>query len=330
MLLRPGALALLALSLVSALLLASALPHALRILRRWNPADPGEGQVALERGTWLFPPLVALAVALQALDLPILVQDTDRAAELLPGAMCAVGTFRAAPQGFPALLAHLGLVLLGFAWLALHRVDVGTPGGPLAKVLAAGLLVLAPLQGVVLGLQAAFYGGLEPGGLTSCCQALFDPGAASLPGELAAWSPRLALPVTGTALALAAALAFAGLRAERLRPLAALAGLGASAAGAAALVSVLGPYVYELPGHHCPFCLLRPEHGRVGWLLHPVLLAGAAASLAQLALVPLRGRDVAPAKAAVGRRLAGTAGLAFLALLLVSAFLIGRSRLILL
>ena len=150
MLLRPGAMALLAISLVSALLLASALPHALRILRRWNPADPGEGQVALERGTWLFPPLVALAVALQALGLPILVQDADRAADLLPGAMCAVGTFRAGPQGFPALLAHLGLVLLGFAWLALHRVDVATPGGPLARVLAGRLDVVAVRQAGVI------------------------------------------------------------------------------------------------------------------------------------------------------------------------------------
>ncbi len=330
MLLRPLALAVLAAALTGTLLLGAALPHAWRVLRRWNPADAGEAQVRLERDTWLFPPLAAFALALQTLALPLFLLDADRAAALLPGAMCAVGTLRASALGFPALFTHLALVLLGSVWLALHRIDARTPGAPLARPLAALLGVLAPLQAAVLGLQAAFYADLDPARVTSCCQTLFDPATGTAAGGLAAWAPGRALPAFIGALLLAAALAFACLRKPALGLWAALAGLAAAAVACAGITSFLGPYVYELPGHHCPFCLLQPEYARVGWLLYPPLLGATAAALALGALHPLRGRfQAAPAAAATARRLAWTAGLGFLAFLVLSLVLIGRSRLIL-
>jgi hypothetical protein len=44
--------------------------------------------------------------------------------------------------------------------------------------------------------------------------------------------------------------------------------------GLAAVVSWLSPYVYELPTHHCPFCLLQREYRWVGYLLCGALLGG--------------------------------------------------------
>lgn len=45
-----------------------------------------------------------------------------------------------------------------------------------------------------------------------------------------------------------------------------------------AIISVLSPYIYEHPQHHCPFCILKSGHGFAGYLLYiPLFLATASA-----------------------------------------------------
>jgi len=43
----------------------------------------------------------------------------------------------------------------------------------------------------------------------------------------------------------------------------------------AALISYFSLYVYEMPMHHCPFCMLQKEYHFVGYFLYLFLLVGA-------------------------------------------------------
>jgi hypothetical protein len=43
----------------------------------------------------------------------------------------------------------------------------------------------------------------------------------------------------------------------------------------ASLISFISPAVYELPTHHCPFCVLQKEYGYIGYLFYAALLGGA-------------------------------------------------------
>jgi hypothetical protein len=43
----------------------------------------------------------------------------------------------------------------------------------------------------------------------------------------------------------------------------------------AAIVSFISPYFYELPTHHCPFCILQKEYGYIGYLLYGALFGSA-------------------------------------------------------
>jgi hypothetical protein len=40
------------------------------------------------------------------------------------------------------------------------------------------------------------------------------------------------------------------------------------------LISFISLYFYELPTHHCPFCILQREYGYIGYLLYITLLGG--------------------------------------------------------
>jgi len=53
-------------------------------------------------------------------------------------------------------------------------------------------------------------------------------------------------------------------------------------------ISFISLYFYELPTHHCPFCVLQREYGYVGYLLYALLLAGAVSGLGVGALMPFR------------------------------------------
>jgi hypothetical protein len=42
----------------------------------------------------------------------------------------------------------------------------------------------------------------------------------------------------------------------------------------AALISFISVYFYELPTHHCPFCILQGEYHYVGYLIYAAVLGG--------------------------------------------------------
>ena len=46
-----------------------------------------------------------------------------------------------------------------------------------------------------------------------------------------------------------------------------------------ALIAFISLYVYELPTHHCPFCLLHREYGGIGYPLYLLLLTLAVTGL---------------------------------------------------
>ena len=49
---------------------------------------------------------------------------------------------------------------------------------------------------------------------------------------------------------------------------------GMLVAGIAAVIAVISVYYYELPTHHCPFCLLQAEYYYIGYPLYLALFAG--------------------------------------------------------
>ena len=44
--------------------------------------------------------------------------------------------------------------------------------------------------------------------------------------------------------------------------------------GISAVVGVISVYYYELPTHHCPFCLLQGEYHYIGYPLYLALFSG--------------------------------------------------------
>jgi putative ABC transport system ATP-binding protein len=161
------------------------IPFAVSIVRYWDLGDASERQLRLERRTRLVSTLVAFAMGLQILTLPVLVFTADRLAAQLSGAMCAVGTLNANAYGFPALSAQMVAFFAAVAWLALDAMDVSVPSYPLTRVKYVAALVLAPLLALAAGLPVAFFGCSSHRSSPRAAPACTD--APSVSGALAAW-----------------------------------------------------------------------------------------------------------------------------------------------
>jgi hypothetical protein len=115
---------------------------------------------------------------------------------------------------------------------------------------------------------------LKPDVITSCCGSLFDGGRATLSSMLAGLMP---IPTAIAFYAISSITLGCGLytwRTGRASLYLATGSIVAFVTGLAALIAFFCLYYYEMPTHHCPFCLLQPEYGRIGFLLYGLLIMG--------------------------------------------------------
>jgi len=54
------------------------------------------------------------------------------------------------------------------------------------------------------------------------------------------------------------------------------------------IVSFISLYIYELPTHHCPFCIIMEEYDYLGYLLYILLFGAVVLGVGVGALIPFR------------------------------------------
>jgi hypothetical protein len=254
-------------------------------------------------------------------------------AVMFVGAMCAVGTLNANAWGFPMLTAQIAVFFLAATWLTLNQVDNQAPDYPLVRVKYALLLLLLPALAATFALQLKYFLNLRADVITSCCGSLFSEQGPTLASEASGMEAKPAILLFYVALGVAvfANALHAGLRRRWSGIFAALASAAGFVAALVGILSFVSLYVYEHPHHHCPFCLLKPEYGYLGYLLYGPLFVSTAAGLGAGILQPFAG--VGSLKMLVPQasgRLAGAAALGFALFAAVATIMVLKSNLILL
>ncbi len=274
MFLNVWSIALCLISLLVFFLLFLAARTGYRVLRFWNPDSDQGLQIRLENETWLASTLVAYALGFQLISLVVFVLAADNFCQVIAGAMCATGSLMVNDFGLPALgLKIAGVFLYGF-WLVLHQLDVSCETYPLVRLKYGYLLGLLPFLGADIFCQTAYIAALEPDIITSCCAVVFS-GAKNVGSNLLIGIPKNTLLVFfyGTAVFLF----FFGLfYARRLKSWTAWVwGTGWAwffFVAMLGITTVFSSYVYGMPYHKCPFCILKPEYYYFGFLLYGTLL----------------------------------------------------------
>jgi hypothetical protein len=277
MLISPAIIALTVASLMVAGFTLYASGMGLRILVKWDASSAGESQLRLERKTYLVSAILGHMLVIELASLFLFIAVANQLHVYFTGAMCAAGVLNAGPSGYAALALKTASFLACGVWLVVNHVDARGMDYPLIRFKYAflpGICLLLVAETVV---QTRFLLGLDPQIITSCCGTLFNERARQVATGMAHLPAVTAAEVfyAGMLLTLAVG-AYCGLT-GRYDGLYGLLSVAVFPLSLAALISYFCLYLYEMPTHHCPFCMLQGEYYFVGYFLYLFLLVGAIA-----------------------------------------------------
>jgi hypothetical protein len=274
MLISPAIIALTAASLMVAGFTLYASGVGMRILLQWDVTSAGEKQLQLERKTYLVSSILGHMLVIELASLFLFIAVANQLHTFFTGAMCAAGVLNASAYGYTTLALKTASFVACGVWLVINHVDARGQDYPLIRFKYAFLLGICLLLVAETVMQTRFLLGLDPQVITSCCGTLFNErvrqvaaGMAYLPAVTTA-----EIFYAGMLLTLAAGI-HCGLT-GRHDWLYGLLSVAVFPLSLAALISYFGLYVYEMPTHHCPFCMLQKEYHYVGYFLYLFLLVG--------------------------------------------------------
>ena len=258
------------------------------IQRHWNLQSGSERQLLLERKTYLISTFLNYAFGFQIISFFLYIFTADHLHSLFVGAMCAAGVLHVNPFGYPTLILKAANCLLAGLWLILNRADNQAYDYPLTRKKYRFLLLFSPLILAEGFLQSYFFLLLKPDIITSCCGTLFAVGGKTLTAEMASLPIGPMKTLFFATMAAAVGLGVRFYRRGKGAILFSAASALASLVAVFSLISFISIYYYELPSHHCPFCLLQKEYGYSGYFFYASLLIGAVCGIGTGLLQPCR------------------------------------------
>ncbi|MDX1763190.1 MAG: hypothetical protein R3231_02595 [bacterium] len=290
MILHPGIIALLTGSAAIVVMLLYSAGLAIRIIRSWDMKSSSEGQLALERKTYLVSTIMNYVFGFELLSSLLFVYTIDGLHPVFVGAMCATGSLNANPVGWYALYAKMAVFFLAGTWIVINLVDQKAYDFPLVRLKYILLLGILPVVLVETGLLFAYFMGLKPNIITSCCGALFSDSGGGLASGLSSLpiGPTMVTFYGTLGVFFAAGVASRVLDTAYLRYAFALVSLMVLIVSMASVVAFISLYFYEIPTHHCPFDIFQGNYRYVGYPLYGTLFLGTFLGMMTGVAEPLR------------------------------------------
>ena len=267
--LTPGIVVLLTLDTLFAVFMSVAFVIALDVVRRWDFSKSDEVQFRLQKRLYLVSTVTKYVLGMKMALFLYFVYTLDHLASLINGAMCAVGVVDASSYGiYLIVLKLLELYLFGF-WIVLNGVDYKNPYLPYAKLKSFFFLFIYVFFLAEVVLEYLYFFDIDPQSLVSCCSSVFSTSSQSL------LSSYLTLPngFQYGSFYLVVVLSLVAYILKWNRVYSVLSALTLLTA-LLSLIGYFGTYIYELPTHHCPFCMLQSDYDYVGYFLYIALFLG--------------------------------------------------------
>lgn len=246
-----------------------ALVIGLRIALKWDNQATTPLQYTLCKQSYLVSTIIKYIFILKLPLFAFFIYTCDKLSNIIIGAMCASGVVNSVDFGlYLTLLKLLNLYLFGF-WLLLHYADMDDEKLPFTKLKFILFTLFSLPLFLEIGLEIAFFTSLNISKIVSCCGTLFSAASSSYISLLFA---------VDTSLWVWLFYAFFGMTVLAFwlknLPIMIFANTLFLIVSIISLIVFFSPYVYELPTHRCPFCLLQSDYYYVGYLLYTLLFVG--------------------------------------------------------
>ena len=250
------------------ILLLVAFIVSLKVLLKWDFESFTPLQFTLEKQAYLVTTITLFVFAMKFLLILYFIFSIDALSLLVPGAMCGAGVIEANDYGSYLLILKLIILFFLTLWLYINAYDMQTKNHQWFKEKSWLFSFIFLLIIVELGLDFSYFSNIDTHLPVSCCSALF--------GQLEGANPlpfRLSIPLLLVLFYLLYALVLLTLKTNQTL-LYILANILFVYIAYYAVVYFFGTYIYQLPTHKCPFCMLQAEYMYVGYVLWASLSIG--------------------------------------------------------
>ncbi|MDM5271446.1 hypothetical protein PGH07_04585 [Sulfurovum sp. zt1-1] len=254
------------------------------ILKGWNFDHFTEKQFVLENRSYLVMSIIFFVLGLKIVLLPYFAYTIDSLSVLVPGAMCAAGVIDANGYGDPLLVLKIMILFVSGLWLRVNRIDLGEKSYPYMKLKSWFFLLIFILLSVEVVLDILYFSHIETTKPVSCCSVIF--------GELGGNTLPFGLDIKKLLILfyLLYILSVLMLHSQRyVMRVAVMLFFGLIAYYS--IVYFFGTYIYELPTHRCPFCMLQAEYFYVGYILWGLLFMGMFLAIESVVLEGVFGKN---------------------------------------
>jgi hypothetical protein len=242
---------------------------ALKIILYYDAAATTQRQYTLEKQSYLSATIIKFLLFFKTITFFFFVYTLNKLSLFLPGAMCAAGVVNAVKSGTALLLLKiLNLYIFAF-WIVLHNEDMEYEKQPYLKLkfILYSVAYLLLVSEIVMELDYFF--AIDPSSVVDCCGAIFSTTDGSYMAALLSLDFSYQL---GAFYLLYGAIVLFYLLQNRY--LFAVVNLLFVIVALITLISLFGTYIYKLPTHHCPFCLLQADYHYIGYFLYLFLFLG--------------------------------------------------------
>lgn len=259
----------------------------IRILKNWDFNSTSIKQYKLEKNAYLIVLIILFTLIFKILLVPYFTYTIDKLSDIVPGAMCAAGVIGANEYGNPLLLVKIALLFLVGIWMIINKEDLKEPNYPYFREKFWFFVVIFVFVCVEFFLDISYFLNISLEKPVSCCSVIFGlSGDNKLPFGL---DITLLLVIFYLLYALNIMLSF-----QKSYLLLALSSMLFLYIAYSSVNHFFGTYIYELPTHICPFCMLQSDYYFVGYILWTLLFLGVFFGVSNAVLKLLIKKEITP------------------------------------
>ncbi len=240
----------------------------LKVLMKWDFESFTPLQFTLERQAYLVTTILLFVFSMKFLLIIYFIFSIDALSLLVPGAMCGAGVISANEYGSYLLILKLIILFFLTLWFFINAYDMRTKNHQWFKNKSWIFSFIFFLIVVELVLDFKYFSNIDTHAPVSCCSALF--------GQLEGSNPLpfgLSVPLLLVLFYLLYSLVLLALKTNQTL-LYIIANVLFVYIAYYAVVYFFGTYIYQLPTHKCPFCMMQSEYMYVGYPLWISLFVG--------------------------------------------------------
>jgi hypothetical protein len=245
---------------------------AIKILKTWDFNSTTNLQYSNEKLSFLVSTIIYFLLLIKIILSFYLLYLIDSLVPFIKAAMCGVGVINATDFGWWLLALKIVLLILFGLWITTNTKDIEETNYPFLKFKFVFFIIIFVFLSIELFLDFYTITGLDTQRIVSCCSVTFSN--TNQIGNFISLSRDSVGTLYGVIFSIYVVFGLLSLYKEKFSTYFSLVSIVMIYAGLLVLIYTFSPYIYELPTHTCPFCIIQKEYNYIGYIFYISLIFG--------------------------------------------------------